>query len=155
MPELRINFNFAGMYADNAFTRIDPRQLYQYIVRANYKPRTWLSVSGTINIFNSQDNVETVNHKEHNRDYSFGMSIIPSEKWSIDMSYSYNNVYSTTLECYPSTPPPPAAEPAPPVCVDAGTPYQSNGYYNAPTNSALSDSPLAPVSASMPLPGTA
>ncbi len=134
LPELRINFNFAGMSADNAYTRIDPRQLYQYTVRASYKPRTWLSVSGGINIFNSQDNVETVNHKEHNRDYSFGMSVIPSEKWSIDMSYSYNDVYSTTLECYPSTPPPPTAEPAPPVCVDAGTPYQSNGYYNAPTN---------------------
>jgi len=134
LPDLRINFNFAGMSADNAYTRIDPRQLYQYTVRASYKPRTWLSVSGGINIFNSQDNVETVNHKEHDRDYSFGMSIIPSEKWSIDMNYSYNDVYSTTLECYPSTPPPPTAEPAPPVCVDAGTPYQSNGYYNAPTN---------------------
>jgi len=134
LPELRINFNFAGMSADNSFTRIDPRQLYQYILRASYKPRTWLSVSGTINVFNSQDNVETVYHKEHNRDYSFGMSIIPSEKWSIDMNYSYNNVYSTTLECYPSTPPPPTAEPPPPVCTAAGTPYQSNGYYNAPTN---------------------
>ena len=134
LPDLRINFNFAGMYADNAFTRIDPRQLYQYVVRAAYKPRTWISVSGAINIFNSQDNVETVNHKEHNRDYSFGASIIPSEKWSIDMSYSYNSVYSTTLLCYPSTPPPPDAGTAPPVCSEAGTPYSSNGYYNAPTN---------------------
>jgi hypothetical protein len=134
LSTLHINFNFAGMSADNAYTRIDPRQLYQYILRTSYKPRPWVSVSGGINIFNSQDNVETVNHKEHNRDYSFGLSIIPSEKWSIDMNYSYNDVYSTTLECYPSTPPPPTAEPAPAVCVDAGTPYQSNGYYNAPTN---------------------
>ena len=134
LPELRINFNFAGMYADNSFTRIDPRQLYQYIVRASYRPRKWISASGTINIFNSQDNVETVNHKEHNRNYSFGLSVIPNEKWSIDMNYSYNDVYSTTLECYPSTPPPPDAGVAPPVCVDAGTPYSSNGYYNAPTN---------------------
>ena len=145
LPDLRINFNFAGMSADNAFTRIDPRQLYQYIVRASYKPRTWLSVSGAINIFNSQDNVQTVNHKEHNRDYSFGTSIIPSEKWSIDMSYSYNSVYSTTLECYPSTPPPPDAGTAPPVCVEAGTPYSSNGYYNAPTNFGSIGFTLNPV----------
>jgi len=41
-------------------------------------------------------------------------------------------VYSTTIECYPSTPPPPGAITAPPVCTTAGTPYQSNGYYNAP-----------------------
>ena len=62
LPELRINFNFAGMYADNAFTRIDPRQLYQYIVRASYKPRHGFRFQGAINIFNSQDNVQTVNH---------------------------------------------------------------------------------------------
>jgi len=36
--------------------------------------------------------------------------------------------------CYPSTPPPPDAGTAPPVCSEAGTPYSSNGYYNAPTN---------------------
>ena len=146
LPDLRINFNFAGMYADNAFTRIDPRQLYQYVVRASYKPRSWISASGAINIFNSQDNVETVNHKEHNRDYSFGVSIIPSEKWSIDMNYSYNSVYSTTLECYPSTPAPPTAEAAPPVCTAAGTPYASNGYYNAPTNFGFIGFTFSPIS---------
>ena len=146
LPELRINFNFAGMSADNSFTRIDPRQLYQYIVRASYKPRTWLLVSGAINLFNSQNNVETVNHKEHDRDYSFGMSIIPSEKWSIDMNYSYNDVYSTTLLCYPSTPPPPTAGVAPPVCAEAGTPYSSNGYYSAPTNFGFIGFAFSPIS---------
>ncbi|MBV8672507.1 MAG: hypothetical protein JOZ33_03650 [Acidobacteriaceae bacterium] len=146
LPELRINFDFAGMYADNAFTRIDPRQLYQYIARASYKPRPWLSASGTVNIFNSQDNIQTVNHKEHNRNYSFGTSIIPSEKWSIDMNYSYTNVYSTTLLCYPSTPPPPTAGTAPPICADAGTPYSSNGYYNAPTNFGSIGFTISPIS---------
>jgi hypothetical protein len=146
LPDLRINFDFAGMYADNSFTRIDPRQLYQYIVRASYKPRSWISASGTINVFNSQDNVETVNHKEHNRNYSFGVSIIPSEKWSIDMNYAYSNVYSTTLECYPSTPPPPTAGTGPPVCAEAGTPYSSNGYYNAPTNFGFIGFSFNPIS---------
>ena len=145
LPDLRINFNFAGMYSDNAFTRIDPRQLYQYTVRASYRPRGWLSVSGAINIFESRDNVQTVNHLEHNRDYSFGMSIIPNEKWSIDMSYSYNDVYSTTLLCYPSTPAPPTAGMAPPVCAEAGTPYSSNGYYNAPTNFGLIGFTVSPI----------
>ncbi|MBV8632519.1 MAG: hypothetical protein JOZ83_16445 [Silvibacterium sp.] len=134
MPGLSINFDFAGMAADNSFTRIDPRQLYQYIARAAYRPRPWLSVSGAVNIFESRNNIDTVNHKEHNRDYSFGASIIPNEKWSVDMSYSYNDVYSTTLLCYPSTPPPPSAGTAPGICSDAGTPYSSNGYYDAPTN---------------------
>jgi len=146
LPELRINFDFAGMYADNSFTRLDPRQLYQYIARASYKPRSWISVSGAINIFESRDNIQTVNHKEHNRDYSFGMSIMPSEKWSIDMNYSYNDVYSTTLLCYPSTPPPPSAGPVPSVCSDAGTPYSSNGYYSAPTNFGFIGFTFSPIS---------
>jgi hypothetical protein len=132
IPELRINFNFDGMYADNAFTRISPRQLQHYIARATYQPHPWLTVSGTVNIYEARDNVETVNHLEHNRDYSFGATIAPSEKWSLNLSYAYDSVYSTTIECYPSTPPPPDAVTAPPVCTAAGTPYQSNGYYNAP-----------------------
>ncbi|HEX3436476.1 MAG TPA: hypothetical protein VHT24_06875 [Pseudacidobacterium sp.] len=132
-PALRINFNFDGMAADNTFTRISPRQLQHYVVRATYKPHTWLSVSGAVNIYEARNNVQTVNHLEHNRDYSFGASIIPSEKWSLDMNYSYNSVFSTTILCYPSTPAPPTAVTAPPVCVADSTPLASNGYYNAPT----------------------
>lgn len=144
-PELRINLNFDGMYADNAFTRISPRQLQHYVARAVYKPHPWLSVSGAVNIYEARNNVETVNHLEHNRDFSFGTSIIPGEKWSIDMNYSYDSVYSTTLECFPSTPPPPGAGTATPLCVDEGTPYQSNGYYNQPTQFGSIGFTLSPV----------
>jgi hypothetical protein len=132
-PQLRINFNFDGMYADNAFTRISPRQLQHYVVRSTYQPRPWLSFSGSANLFESRNNVATVNHLEHNRSFSFGTSIAPGEKWSLDMSYGYSDIYSTTILCYASTPPPPTAGTAPSVCVSAGTPYQSNGYYNQPT----------------------
>ena len=132
-PQLRINVNFDGMYADNTFTRISPRQLQHYLVRTTYQPRPWLTLSGTANIFESRNNVTTVNHLEHNHEFSFGASIAPGEKWSLDLSYGYNDVYSTTILCYGSTPPPPNAGNAPPICVSAGTPYLSDGYYNQPT----------------------
>ena len=132
-PQLRINLNFDGMYADNAFTRISPRQLQHYRVRATYQPRPWLSFSGSANIMESRNNVTNVNHLDHNRSFSFGTSIAPGEKWSLDMSYGYSDIYSTTLLCYASTPPPPTAGTAPPICVSAGTPYKSDGYYNQPT----------------------
>ena len=144
-PALRINFNFEGMYADNAFTRISPRQIQHYIVRSTYQPHPWLSVSGAVNIYEARDNVSTVNHLEHNRDFSFGASIIPGEKWSMDLNYSYNSVFSTTIICYPSTPAPPGALPAQPVCVDAGAPYQGNGYYNAPTQFGLIGFTFSPL----------
>ena len=132
-PQLRVNLNLDLMYADNAFTRISPRQLQHYVIRSTYKPRTWATFSGTINLFESRDNVQTVNHLEHSRDFSFAAAISPSERWSVDLDYSYNSVYSSTLECYTSTPPPPTAGVGPPVCIAAGTPQTSTGYYNAPT----------------------
>ena len=132
-PEWRVNFNVDAMYADNSFTRISPRQLQHYVMRTTYKPHPWLTVAGTVNIFESRDNVQTVNHLEHNRDFSFGTFVSPSERWSLDLNYAYDSIYSTTIECYTSTPAPPSAGLAPPVCVAAGTPLLSNGYYNAPT----------------------
>jgi hypothetical protein len=132
-PQLRVNFNAEAMYADNSFTRISPRQLQRYIMRTTYKPHNWLTFAGTVNIRESRDNVDTVNHLEHNRDFSFGTSISPSERWSLDLNYAYDNVFSSTIECYTSTPAPPTAGIAPQVCIDAGTPQLSTGYYNAPT----------------------
>ena len=144
-PQLRVNFNVEAMYADNAFTRISPRQLQHYIMRTTYKPHTWLTFAGTVNIRESRDNVDTVNHLEHNRDFSFGTSISPSERWSLDLNYAYDNVYSSTIECYTSTPAPPTAGIAPPVCVAAGTPQLSTGYYNAPTQFGSIGFMVAPV----------
>ena len=103
---LRLNFNVEAMYADHSFTRISPRQMQHYIVRTTYKPRPWLVLNGTVNLRESRDNVQTVNHLEHNRDFSFGTSISRSERWSLDLNYSYDDVFSSTLECYASTPAP-------------------------------------------------
>lgn len=144
-PQWRINLNVDAMYADNAFTRISPRQLQHYIMRTTYRPHLWLTFAGTVNIREGRDNVQTVNHLEHNRDFSFGTSISPSERWSLDLNYAYDSVYSSTIECYTSTPAPPLSGTAPPVCVAAGTPLLSTGYYDAPTQSGSVGLMLVPV----------
>lgn len=143
--QLSINFNLEAMYADKSFTRISPRQLQHYIVRSMYRPHPWLTFNGTINIRESRDNVATVNHLEHNRDVSFGTSISPSARWSLDLNYAYDSIYSSTIECYTSTPAPPSAGAAPAVCVAAGTPLLSNGYYNVPVQFGSIGVMLAPV----------
>ncbi len=132
-PQWRVNVDVDAMYADNAFTRISPRQMQHYRVRSTYNPQKWIMLSGGINLREARNNVDTVNHLEHARDFSVGTTIIPSEKWSIDMNYAYDDVYSSTIECYTSTPAPPGAGVAPQVCVDAGTPLKSTGFYRAPT----------------------
>ncbi len=131
--QLRVNFNAEAMSADNAFTRISPRKLQHYRLRTAYNPRPWLSFAGTINILESNDNVQTVNHFSHNQDFSFATVISRSEKWGIDLNYAYDSVYSRTDECYISSAPVAGAQQSPPVCQDAGLPLQSNGYYNQPT----------------------
>jgi hypothetical protein len=133
LPQWRVNLNVEAMYADNSFVRIDPRQLQHYILRSTYKPRTWLTFAGAVNILEERDNVQTVNYLAHNRDYSFGTSIAPGERWSLDLNYGYNDANSSVIQCYASTPAPPSAAAAPAVCIAAGTPLLSNGYYNAPT----------------------
>jgi hypothetical protein len=132
-PQWRVNFDVEVMYADNSFTRISPRHLEVYNVRSTYKPRAWLAFSGTFHALESSNDVQTVSYLAHNRDFSLDASISPSEHWSIDLNYGYTGVYSRVIECYASTPAPPNAAPAPDVCVAAGTPLASSGYYNAPT----------------------
>lgn len=142
---LRINLNLEAMYADMSFTRISPRQMQHYIVRTTYKARSWLLLNGTMNIRESRDNVQTVQHLDHNRDFSFGASVSKSERWSLDLNYSYDDVFSRTVECYASTPAPPTATTAPAVCIAAATPFASTGYYNAPTQFATLSVVLNPV----------
>jgi hypothetical protein len=133
--EWRINFNVDAIYADNSFTRISPRATQHYRLRTSYNPHPWLSLAGTINILEDRNNVQTVHHLAHDRDFSFAAMINPNEKWGIDLNYAYNSIFSRTDMCYTSTPPVEGAQaqPSPPVCQQAGLPLQSNGYYNQPT----------------------
>src|SRR5271155_1942206 len=47
---LRITGDFEFGYNDASFTRIDPRQVQSYKVQANYKPRPWAVVDGSVEI---------------------------------------------------------------------------------------------------------
>ena len=58
--------------------------------------------------------------------------ITPSEKWSINLNYAYDDIFSTTLECYTSTPVVEGTPQGPSSCQQRPAP-QSNGYYSQPT----------------------
>lgn len=103
--QLKIKLNVEAMYADEAFTQISPRQLQHYILRTFYKPRSWMNFSGAVNILENRDNVDYVHHLAHSRDFSAGTSIQPSDKWSLDLNYAYDNDLSRTDICYFSTAP--------------------------------------------------
>ncbi len=98
----RISFDTELASADDVFTRISPRQWQEYRVRSTYKPVNWASLSGSIRIWEGRDNVTGINSLQHDRSYGFSAMFQPSDKWAIDFSYDYNDVYSQILICYPN-----------------------------------------------------
>ncbi len=109
---LRITGNFEFGYNDQAFTRIDPRQVQSYKIHTEYKPRPWANIDGAVEIHENRDNVYQVNNLEHDRSYSFATMLTANPRLSVDFGYNYWNVFTQSLICfaYSQT----SANPAPP-----------------------------------------
>ena len=109
---LRITGDLEFGYNDEAYTRIDPRQVQSYKIHANYKPKPWANLDGAVEIHENRDNVSTVNNLEHDRSYSFAAILTANPRLSVDFGYNYWNVYTQSLICfaYSQT----SANPAPP-----------------------------------------
>src|SRR5579864_171158 len=118
--QIRTSFDLELFSADNAPTRISPRNLQHYKGRASYKPKPWLDFSGTVNVLESRDNVPEVLHREHNRNYGFTTILNPRPRFGFEFGYNYDDVYSTTNICYVTSPVPTNST----LC-SAGTPYLS------------------------------
>ncbi|HYM77937.1 MAG TPA: hypothetical protein VE377_18325 [Candidatus Dormibacteraeota bacterium] len=118
---LRASFDIELFSADNAPTRISPRNLQHYKGRINYKPRKWLDLSGTVNVLESRDNVPEILHREHNRNYGFVASMNPISRFGAEFGYNYDDVFSTTNICYVLTSTPPVNS----TLCSGGAPYFS------------------------------
>ena len=100
--KFRINFDTELMSADNAFTRISPRQSQEYRVRSTYAPVSWMNLSGSFNVFESRNNVTQINYLAHNRAYGIAATLLPNSRFSLELGYDYNDIYSQILVCYTS-----------------------------------------------------
>jgi hypothetical protein len=98
-------------YNDNAFTPMTPRQLRHYRVHTLYRPKPWATISGAFNDLerhNNTYNTGTANldgplqHEDHTRIGSLGLSLAPNEHYAFDFDYSYSDVYITSNICYSS-----------------------------------------------------
>ncbi|HXY01206.1 MAG TPA: hypothetical protein VEI54_09820 [Candidatus Limnocylindrales bacterium] len=117
--ELRLHFETQFDYADNTYTRISPRHLQKYRFTANYKPADWVSVSGVIAILENRNTAADIGDLQHNRSYGFTTQLAPqSERFGLDLTYHYSDIYSQTNICYAATPSPTGA-----VMVNCGTGY--------------------------------
>ncbi|TAN22759.1 MAG: hypothetical protein EPN33_07470 [Acidobacteria bacterium] len=102
--DLRLYSDFLFGYRDNAFTRISPRQVQEYKVRGTYSPRSWLTVNGAVDIAQNRDNVYTVNHLEHDRNYGGGITLAPGGDFYFDFGYNEFNVYTQADICFAASP---------------------------------------------------
>lgn len=105
------------LYADNAFTPLTPRQTRHYRVHTIYRPKPWASISGAFNdrerhnnTYNNQADVASgaaeyimpIDHVDHSRVASIGVSLFPNEHFGLDMNYAFSDVYTATNICYTS-----------------------------------------------------
>ena len=115
LPNWRISFDADLMSADNTFTRISPRQSQEYRVRTKYKPTGWMSIDGSVRIWEGRDNIAEVNNLQHDRSYGFSATIQPGEKWALEVGYDYDDIFSQILICYVSSAAPPGLAKCPGV----------------------------------------
>lgn len=99
----RISFDTEVMSADNTFTRISPRQSQEYRIRTKYRTANWMSINGSVRIWEGRDNIAEVNNLQHDRAYGFSTTLQPNEKWVLELGYNYNDVFSQILICYVSS----------------------------------------------------
>ncbi len=147
-------------YADNAFTAVGQRQFKQYRVHTLYRPKSWVTISGSMsdrerhnNTNNNQAAVSAgdanyngpINHVDHSRIASVGAVLAPNERYSLNLNYSFSDVYAATNICYSSgaavasatTPTVPGAAAvtstgAPALCAGNAT-WLARDYMDAPT----------------------
>ncbi|HWR35346.1 MAG TPA: hypothetical protein VN622_05690 [Clostridia bacterium] len=106
----RVNADLEVYTADNAFTRITPRNLQKFKVRSTYRVANWGSVSGSVNLLESRNGapenlwpatVAVPRHKDHARSYNLAFTINPKDWIAVDLGYTFFDVLSTTGTCVP------------------------------------------------------
>ena len=100
MDTLRIYADFQFGYNDISYTRTLPRQIQSYKIHANYRPRTWVTIDGAIDIHENRDNVSEVNNLEHGRTYSFSTVLAPNSKLAFTIGYNYTDISLQTFICF-------------------------------------------------------
>ena len=116
---LRLSFDSELFWADSAFVRSDPRQQQRYRFQAAYTPSRWLSLDASVSILEHRNGMLYVNDKEHDRGYTFAAILTPNDRFSLNLGYTYSDIYAQLIECwsYGSG----VAPPVPPGLLPSGT----------------------------------
>ncbi|HEX8712372.1 MAG TPA: hypothetical protein VF730_10900 [Terracidiphilus sp.] len=147
--EWKVNGAIETGWADDVYVPVAPRQFQQYQVRTTYKPKDWATISGAYNDLERRDS--HVNLLAHNRSFGASASAMPNERFSFDLSYGYQDVFSQVINCFGDTlnSQPADATRLTGTCGNlpsgVALAWLGTSHYNAPTQNALAGIVLTPV----------
>jgi len=101
--ELRFNFDVEASSADNQITRISPRQKQNYRGRVNYKATDWATLGGTVNFWESRNSLSDIRYRQHYRNAGFIITLLPNERFSLDLSSNFTDALQNSFICYNGT----------------------------------------------------
>ena len=137
----RFNLNYDSMNShssnsattpSNTYTRLAPNSFHHFRGRFQSSPKKWVNLAVTYNEYDAKNNDPLVNHKEHNRNFSFATQFIPIETLSLDFNYSHDSVFSQTDLCYVFT-----ATANAPLPANAGPQNVATCQYNTTHNTSV------------------
>ncbi|HLJ75795.1 MAG TPA: hypothetical protein VKT75_00200, partial [Acidobacteriaceae bacterium] len=138
----RVNGSMEIGYANNVYVPIGPKNFQHYQLRSSYKPKSWATVSGTFNDYESRDNQIAVGYLAHNRSLTAAASLAPTERYGVDLAYGYTDVFSQVQNCFDDSGFVPADATLMPVGVACGNAVNTatskaaffgTSHYDAPT----------------------
>jgi hypothetical protein len=103
--DLRLNFDLEHTNFNSVFVRLSPRKEARYRFQTTYKPRSWATLGGAINILNRSNADAETQYVAHNQNYGVTASFAPRERFGMDLAYNFNSVIQNALICFNDTPP--------------------------------------------------
>ncbi len=97
---LRLNFDAELFWAGSAYFRSDPRQQQRYRFQGSYAASRWISFDASFDILEHRNNTQYVNDREHDRGFTVTTVLSPNDRFSVDLGYTYNNIYTQLIECW-------------------------------------------------------
>jgi len=141
VQHLSINLDADLGSADNTFTPLSPRNYQEFRARMQYRANGWLNFSGYFQMRQGQNPASDVAGSQHNRNAGFTASLTPSEKFSMQLGYNYNDIYSKILVCFTSD----FAQAGLPACPGVPDLVQQDSPYSSKVHTGFADLLWMPV----------
>jgi len=102
---LRLNFDYEHTTYNAVFVRLSPRKDARYRFQTTYKPRSWATLGGSIDLRQESNGDSQTQYLGHNQNYGLTASLAPRERFGLDLAYNFNSVLQNALICFNDTPP--------------------------------------------------